>query len=126
MQTLSSTFTHNGRTFVAKLGATRPDWSDRRRPYAVNHVSMFAELIPMPDGNADELTWRAWRRANNTAAKPVVEAALALFGIDGSAKFSATRYCSCGCSPVWVMDAQYAPTCGQPGKGVFVNVEEVK
>lgn len=64
---------------------------------------MVADLIERPTWGGSEIEWKAWRRAQNQMARPIVEAALALGGVSSKIGWSAKRLCRCGCSAAWIL-----------------------
>lgn len=76
-----------------------------RGGFGPSFVSMDLDLVDRPGFDACDIEWAAWKKAALAMARPIVEAALALFGLDEPVAFSAKRICSCGCSPAWIMES---------------------
>ena len=112
-----------GVRYVAQLGTMQPDWSDHRRPYYPSHVDLTFDIVERPEFGADEVEWKAWKKASITLAQPIVDAALALFGVEEKARFSQRKLCSCGCSPAWIIESSFHPV---HGRSYYIDIARVE
>ena len=112
------TFVAMGKTFKATLTIrTMLGWvKDRDR--IKGHVSISTDVIERLPFTSTLEEHLAWRKAAITFLQPVVNAALALFDVQGKVSWSRTALCSCGCSPAWVVKDM--------PRDHWIDIEEVK